>query len=233
MDLNHTPEKFINGKLLLINKPINWTSFQVVNKIRWALTNFFGLKALKVGHCGTLDPLATGLMLICTGKMTKKINDYTSLDKSYNGKIRLGATTQSYDLETTPENFKGFNHITLNEIEKAKKKFLGTVLQKPPIYSAIKKNGKRLYQYARSGEKIEIESRKVKINSFEINDVKLPDLSFLILHGNNDKIVPVIKSVELKEILEKSGHDVSLVTYNAGHTLPVSYFNQIRIFLDK
>ena len=180
MDLNHTAEKFINGKLLLINKPINWTSFQVVNKIRWTLTNFFGLKALKVGHCGTLDPLATGLMLICTGKMTKKINDYTSLDKSYSGKIRLGATTQSYDLETTPENFKNFNHITLNEIEKAKKKFLGTVFQKPPIYSAVKKNGKRLYQYARSGEKIEIESRKVNINSFEISDVKLPDLSFLI-----------------------------------------------------
>ena len=180
MDLNHTAEKFINGKLLLINKPINWTSFQVVNKIRWTLTNFFGLKALKVGHCGTLDPLATGLMLICTGKMTKKINDYTSLDKSYSGKIRLGATTQSYDLETTPENFKNFNHITLNEIEKAKKNFQGTVFQKPPIYSAVKKNGKRLYQYARSGEKIEIESRKVNINSFEISDVKLPDLSFLI-----------------------------------------------------
>ena len=158
--MNFTLKSISEGKLLLIDKPIDWTSFQVVNKIRWAFKKKFNLKKLKVGHAGTLDPLATGLLLICTGKMTKKISEVQSLEKTYTGRITLGATTPSYDLETAINRKFPTEHLTDEDLIRSKNKFLGEIDQYPPIFSAIKKEGKRLYEYARSGEETKIESRK-------------------------------------------------------------------------
>ncbi len=176
--MNFTLESISEGKLLLIDKPIDWTSFQVVNKIRWAFKKKFNLKKLKVGHAGTLDPLATGLLLICTGKMTKKISEVQSLEKTYTGRITLGATTPSYDLETAINRKFPTEHLTDEDLIRSKNKFLGEIDQYPPIFSAIKKEGKRLYEYARSGEETKIESRKVSIYNFDFTNISLPHLDF-------------------------------------------------------
>ena len=176
--MNFTLESISEGKLLLIDKPIDWTSFQVVNKIRWAFKKKFNLKKLKVGHAGTLDPLATGLLLICTGKMTKKISEVQSLEKTYTGRITLGATTPSYDLETAIDRKFPTEHLTDEDLIRSKNKFLGEIDQYPPIFSAIKKEGKRLYEYARSGEETKIESRKVSIYNFDFTNISLPHLDF-------------------------------------------------------
>ncbi|PDH45244.1 MAG: tRNA pseudouridine(55) synthase TruB [Flavobacteriales bacterium MED-G15] len=176
--MNFTLESISEGKLLLIDKPIDWTSFQVVNKIRWAFKKKFNLKKLKVGHAGTLDPLATGLLLICTGKMTKKISEVQSLEKTYTGRITLGATTPSYDLETAIDRKFPTEHLTDKDLIRSKNKFLGEIDQYPPIFSAIKKEGKRLYEYARSGEETKIESRKVSIYNFDFTNISLPHLDF-------------------------------------------------------
>jgi len=176
--MKFTPQSITEGELLLIDKPLEWTSFQVVNKIRWALKRKFNIKKLKVGHAGTLDPLATGLLIICTGKMTKKISEFQGLDKTYIGTITLGATTPSFDLETQINKRFPLKHLNKEKIIEAKKNFIGTINQYPPIFSAIKKKGKRLYEFARIGKKIEIESRKVVIYSFEFSKINLPDLNF-------------------------------------------------------
>ena len=176
--MNFTLKSISEGKLLLIDKPIDWTSFRVVNKIRWAFKKKFNLKKLKVGHAGTLDPLATGLLLICTGKMTKKISEVQSLEKTYTGRITLGATTPSYDLETAIDRKFPTEHLTDKDLIRSKNKFLGEIDQYPPIFSAIKKEGKRLYEYARSGEETKIESRKVSIYNFDFTNISLPHLDF-------------------------------------------------------
>ena len=176
--MKFTPQSITEGELLLIDKPLEWTSFQVVNKIRWALKRKFNIKKLKVGHAGTLDPLATGLLVICTGKMTKKISEFQDLDKTYIGTITLGATTPSFDLETPINKRFPLKHLNKEKIIEAKKNFIGTINQYPPIFSAIKKKGKRLYEFARIGKKIEIQSRKVVIYSFEFSKINLPDLNF-------------------------------------------------------
>jgi len=176
--MNFTLKSISEGKLLLIDKPIDWTSFQVVNKIRWAFKKKFNLKKLKVGHAGTLDPLATGLLIICTGKMTKKISEVQSLEKTYTGRITLGATTPSYDLETAINRKFPTEHLTDEDLIRSKNKFLGEIDQYPPIFSAIKKEGKRLYEYARSGEETKIESRKVSIYNFDFTNISLPHLDF-------------------------------------------------------
>tara|TARA_B100000963_G_scaffold361933_1_gene401006 strand:- start:9503 stop:10198 length:696 start_codon:yes stop_codon:yes gene_type:complete len=176
--MKFTPQSITEGELLLIDKPLEWTSFQVVNKIRWALKRKFNIKKLKVGHAGTLDPLATGLLIICTGKMTKKISEFQGLDKTYIGTITLGATTPSFDLETQINKRFPLKHLNKEKIIEAKKNFIGTINQYPPIFSAIKKKGKRLYEFARIGKKIEIQSRKVVIYSFEFSKINLPDLNF-------------------------------------------------------
>lgn len=176
--MNFTLKSISEGKLLLIDKPIDWTSFQVVNKIRWAFKKKFNLKKLKVGHAGTLDPLATGLLLICTGNMTKKISEVQSLEKTYTGRITLGATTPSYDLETAINRKFPTEHLTDEDLIRSKNKFLGEIDQYPPIFSAIKKEGKRLYEYARSGEETKIESRKVSIYNFDFTNISLPHLDF-------------------------------------------------------
>ncbi len=174
-------DDFLSGKVLLIDKPLNWTSFQVVNKIRWHIKQKFDLKKIKVGHAGTLDPLATGLLIICCGKKTKNINDYQALVKEYTGTITLGATTPSYDLETEIDKTYPIDHITETLLRKTAQDFIGSIQQKPPIFSAIKKDGKRLYELARKGETTEIKSRLVTISEFELTKIDFPNISFRVV----------------------------------------------------
>jgi tRNA pseudouridine55 synthase len=176
--MNLSLESILEGQLLLVDKPLKWTSFQVVNKLRWSLRTKYKLKKLKVGHAGTLDPLATGLLLICTGKMTKKISEIQALEKAYTGIITLGATTPSYDLETAIDQNFFIKHITKQQLDSVRKKFVGEIDQYPPIYSAIKKEGKRLYEYARKGEEIKIESRKVTLYAFDFTKIDIPRVHF-------------------------------------------------------
>jgi len=173
-------ESLIEGEILLINKPLKWTSFQVVNKIRWLIKSKFNIKKIKVGHAGTLDPLADGLLIICTGKMTKKIDQFQNLDKIYTGNFFLGATTPSYDLETEVNSVKPINNISEKLISKALESFNGKITQTPPIFSAIKHKGKKLYEYARKGETVKIKEREVLIYEFIITKYQLPELSFLV-----------------------------------------------------
>ena len=170
----------IEGQLLLIDKPLNWTSFQVVNKIRWELKNKFGIKKLKVGHAGTLDPLATGLLLVCTGKMTKEISEIQALVKEYTGSFTMGATTPSYDLETSIDGTLPTDHLDDNALKEVINQFIGVVDQYPPVFSAIKKHGRRLYKYARRAEEIKINSRQVEILAFELTEIKLPTIDFYV-----------------------------------------------------
>ena len=171
-------EDFRNGQVLLIDKPLNWTSFQVVNKIRWLIKNKFAIKKIKVGHAGTLDPLATGLLIICTGKMTKEISIFQNQTKKYTGTFLIGTTTPSFDLETKPNNTFPINHINEDLIINATKGFIGKIKQKPPIFSAIKKDGKRLYESARTGENVIINDRDIEILSFNIPKINMPHIDF-------------------------------------------------------
>jgi len=166
---------YLEGKVLLIDKPLKWTSFDMVKKVRWMT------KIMKVGHSGTLDPLATGLLIICTGKYTKQINDYMGMTKEYTGSLVLGATTASYDLEQEPENFKSIEAITELTIQEVTKKFIGTILQMPPQHSAIKKDGKRLYESARQGIEVKVDPRQITIEQFEITKINLPQVEFRVL----------------------------------------------------
>ena len=168
---------FSEGELLLINKPYNWTSFDVVGKIR----NAFKPLKLKVGHAGTLDPLATGLLIICTGKLTKQIDTFQAEEKEYTGTMALGATTPSYDLETTVDQTFTLEGITEEDIRKNCQQFLGETDQFPPAHSAIKINGERLYEKARRGEEVERRSRKVTISEFEITRIELPEVDFRVV----------------------------------------------------
>ena len=166
------------GELILIDKELNWTSFDVVNKIRYAIKKKFDIKKIKVGHAGTLDPLATGLLIICCGKMTKSIDNFSAMNKTYSGKVIIGSTTPSYDLETKPNVHYPIDHINEKLILKTAKKFVGKIFQTPPMFSAIKKDGVRLYNLARQGKEIKIDKREVFIDSFEITSFNLPEISF-------------------------------------------------------
>lgn len=177
-----TTEDFLNGQVLLIDKPLHWTSFQAVNKIKYSLINKAGLpKKFKIGHAGTLDPLASGLLLICTGKFTKKISELQGQAKEYTGTFYIGATTSSYDLETEIDQTFPTDHIDESLIHETVKQFLGEIDQKPPIFSAIKKDGVRLYEHARAGETVEIASRKTTIHEFEITRIALPEVDFRVV----------------------------------------------------
>ena len=173
-------QDYLDGQLLLIDKPLEWTSFQVVNKLRWQLRQTFNLKKIKVGHAGTLDPLATGLLIICTGKMTKQINTFQEQIKTYTGTLKLGSTTPSYDLETEIDQRFKTDHITNNVIHETINEFRGEIDQFPPVFSALKKEGKRFYEFARAGEKVEISSRKVTIHNFEILNIKNKTVNFSV-----------------------------------------------------
>ena len=176
-----TEEDYKNGQVLLVDKPLNWTSFQVVNKLRWEIRQAFKIKKIKVGHAGTLDPLATGLLVICTGKKTKEINIYQGQEKEYTGTFTIGSTTPSYDLETEVNETFSTNHITEELLQEATKQFIGTIEQFPPIFSAIKKDGKRLYEFARAGETVEIKSRSVSISDLELTKIALPEVDFRVV----------------------------------------------------
>ncbi len=168
---------FAEGEVLLINKPYRWTSFDVVGKIRNSLKPL----KLKVGHAGTLDPLATGLLIICTGKMTKQIDSFQAQEKEYTGTFTLGATTPSYDLETAIENQSGTDHLNEETIKETCQKFRGDIEQYPPAHSAVKVGGERLYLKARRGEEVELKSRKVHIAEFEITRIALPEVDFRVV----------------------------------------------------
>jgi tRNA pseudouridine55 synthase len=176
-----TAEDFQNGQVLLIDKPLQWTSFQAVNKMKWVLKSKLNLKKIKIGHAGTLDPLATGLLLVCTGKFTKRITELQGQAKEYTGTFYIGATTPSYDLETQIDHAFPISHITEDLIRETIPQFLGEIDQKPPIFSAIKKEGIRLYEHARAGETVEIASRKTTIHEFEITKIALPEVDFRVV----------------------------------------------------
>ena len=175
-----TAEDFKNGQILLFDKPLEWTSFQVVNKVRWLIRKNCGIKKIKVGHAGTLDPLATGLLIICTGKFTKKIQELQGQEKEYTGTFTLGATTPSYDLETEIDNTFPTDHLSAEKLQQATEQFKGDIEQFPPVFSALKKDGKRLYEYARKGEEVKINSRMVNISSFELTNIELPEVDFKV-----------------------------------------------------
>ncbi|MBF2707056.1 tRNA pseudouridine(55) synthase TruB [Flavobacterium soyangense] len=175
-------EDYLNGQIILIDKPLHWTSFQAVNKMKYALINKAGLpKKFKIGHAGTLDPLASGLLLVCTGKFTKKITELQGQAKEYTGTFYIGATTPSYDLETEIDETFETSHIDEALIHETVKQFLGEIDQKPPIFSAIKKDGIRLYEHARAGETVEIATRKTTVHEFEITRIALPEVDFRVV----------------------------------------------------
>ena len=176
-----TVDDYQSGQVLLIDKPLHWTSFQVVNKLRWEIKQTFKLKNIKVGHAGTLDPLATGLLVLCTGKMTKQIDAFQAQIKEYTGTIVLGSTTPSFDLETEISETFPTEHITSELIQETTKQFIGDIQQFPPVFSAIKKDGKRLYEFARAGEDVEIKARTVNISEFEITNINGLQIDFRVV----------------------------------------------------
>jgi tRNA pseudouridine55 synthase len=202
---------FAEGKVLLINKPLTWSSFSAVNKIRYLV------KTKKVGHAGTLDPLATGLLIICTGKFTKKINEYMGMEKEYTGTITIGGTTPSYDLETTPENLKDIRHITQDQIIAATQPFIGNILQMPPQFSAIKKDGKRLYESARQGIEVKVDPRPVTISEFSITKIDDATIYFKVVCGTGTYIRSLAK--DFGETLGVGGYLSSLCRTRIGHFL--------------
>ena len=199
-----TGEDYKAGQVLLIDKPLNWTSFQAVNKLRWAIRQAFNIKKIKVGHAGTLDPLATGLLIICTGKMTKQINTFQAQVKEYTGTIVLGSTTPSYDLETEIDNTFPTTHITEDLIKETTKQFIGDIEQYPPIFSAIKKEGKRLYEYARAGETVEIKPRIIHISEFEITAIKDLEIQFRVVCSKGTYIRSL--AYDFGKALQSGGH---------------------------
>lgn len=183
-----TAEDYKNGQVILIDKPLEWTSFQVVNKVRWLIRHRFGIKNIKVGHAGTLDPLATGLLILCTGRFTKKIEEIQGAEKEYTGSFTLGATTPSYDLETKIDKRFDISGLKQEQILNATKCFTGDIKQYPPVFSAVKKDGKRLYEYARKGKDVDIPSRLVHISEFDITRIELPVVEFRIVCGKGTYI---------------------------------------------
>lgn len=181
--MSHTPltdQDYKDGQILLFDKPLEWSSFQLVNKVRWLIRKNLNIKKIKVGHAGTLDPLATGLMIICTGKFTKRIHEFMGQEKEYTGTIRLGGTTPSYDLETEVDQTFPVDHITEEMIYAFAKAYQGTIQQRPPVFSALKKDGKRLYEFARAGEEVEIPTREITVYDFEITRIAMPEVHFRV-----------------------------------------------------
>ena len=204
-----TKEVILEGQVLLIDKPLTWSSFQAVNKLKYALKRQYDLpKKFKIGHAGTLDPLATGLLIICTGKFTKRITEIQAQAKEYTGTITVGATTPSYDLETEVDATFPTEHISEALIQETTKQFLGEIDQKPPVFSAIKKDGKRLYEHARAGEEVEIKARKTTIHEFEITRIALPEIDFRIKCSKGTYIRSIAYDFGLA--LQSGGHLTAL-----------------------
>jgi tRNA pseudouridine55 synthase len=198
-------EDYQEGQILLIDKPLKWSSFQAVNKLKFGLIKELKLpKKFKIGHAGTLDPLASGLLLICTGKFTKRIEELQGQAKEYTGTITVGATTPSYDLETEINERFPTEHITEALIYETLPQFIGEIDQKPPVFSAIKKDGKRLYESARAGIEVEINTRKVTVSEFEITRIALPEIDFRIV---------CTKGTYIRSI----AYDFGLALHSGGH----------------
>lgn len=176
-----TPEQFAQGHIQLIDKPYTWTSFQVVNKLKYILKNDYGLKKVKIGHAGTLDPLATGLLIICIGKATKQIETLQSGEKEYTGTFTLGATTPCFDLEKAIDATYPTEHITEEMLHTVAQSFIGVTEQIPPTFSAVKINGRRAFDYARNNEEIEIKAKKITISEFELTRIAMPEVDFRIV----------------------------------------------------
>lgn len=183
--MNHTPpslsiSELQEGMVFLVDKPLHWTSFDVVAKMRNAIKKTLNVRKYKVGHAGTLDPLATGLLVICTGKLTKSISTYQDLEKEYTGVISLGATTPTFDLEMDFNAHYPVDHITMEDLDRARQELTGDIVQNVPIYSAVKVDGRRMYDLARKGEAVRIKSREVRVHSFELDDHTFPEVEFRI-----------------------------------------------------
>lgn len=199
-----TKEDYLSGQVLLIDKPLEWTSFQVVNKLRWEIRQAFNIKKIKVGHAGTLDPLASGLLVICTGKMTKQIDSFQGQIKEYTGTITLGGTTPSYDLETEVNASFPTDHITPELIRETTKQFIGEIDQFPPVFSALKKDGKRLYEYARAGEAVEVKSRRITIEAFDITAINGTAVDFRVVCSKGTYIRSLAH--DFGKALQSGGH---------------------------
>ena len=216
---------FIAGKVLLINKPYKWTSFDAVNKVKWIIRNNAKKNIpdgsdekppnLRVGHAGTLDPLATGLLIICTGKETKNIERYQAAEKEYTGTFFIGATTPCYDLEKPVDKIFPTEHITEEMIRRGSKKFIGTQMQTPPIFSAVMIDGKRAYQIARAGKTAEIKSREITIHSFEIKRISIPEVDFKIVCSKGTYIRAIAR--DLGEELKSGAHLTALCRTRIGN----------------
>ncbi len=203
-----------NGSTLLIDKPLRWTSFDVVNKLKHEIRKHLGIKKVKIGHAGTLDPLATGLLIICIGKHTKKISEYQNLNKQYTGTFVLGATTESYDLEHPPTNFCSLDNITPSQISTAVNQLTGTILQTPPLHSAVKLQGKSAFEYARQGINIELRAKEINIHSFEITRLELPEIDFKINCSKGTYIRSIAR--DLGELLGCGAYLKALVRTHIG-----------------
>ena len=224
-----TAEDFQNGQILLIDKPLHWTSFQAVNKMKWALKSKLGLKKIKIGHAGTLDPLASGLLLVCTGKFTKRISELQGQAKEYIGTFHIGATTPSYDLETEIDFTFPTEHIDAALILATIPQFLGEIDQKPPIFSAIKKDGVRLYEHARAGESVEIATRKTTIDEFEITRIALPEVDFRVICSKGTYIRSL--AFDFGKALHSGAHLIALRRtkigdYNVNDAMDVTLFEE-------
>ncbi|MFO7669125.1 MAG: tRNA pseudouridine(55) synthase TruB [Bacteroidales bacterium] len=207
MDFSNS-ETYLEGRVLFIDKPLTWTSFDVVNKIRKLLKTHLGIKKIKVGHAGTLDPLATGLVIICTGRATKNIMQFQDLDKAYLAQIRLGATTPSFDLESEVDFTFPWEHITREMVDQALIKFTGDQEQMPPIFSAKSVDGKRAYAMARKGKEVELKKHPVTIHSLELQSIQLPNLTVQVECSKGTYIRSLAR--DLGEALNSGGHLVGL-----------------------
>jgi tRNA pseudouridine55 synthase len=199
---------FLEGEILLLNKPLYWTSFDLVNKIRFKLRYFLKVKKIKVGHAGTLDPLASGLMIVCTGKATKKIDQLTGLDKEYIATIRLGSTTPTYDLESDIDQTFPTSHISREYLDQQLAQFKGEIDQLPPIFSAIKVEGKKAYDLARKGHEVELKSRKITIHELEVISFNLPDITLRINCSKGTYIRSLAN--DIGKALNSGGHLIAL-----------------------
>lgn len=222
-------QEVLDGQLMLIDKPLTWTSFDAVKKLRYLLRTKFGFKKLKVGHAGTLDPLATGLLLICTGKYTKQIQHLTLEDKTYTGTFILGATTPSFDLETEPENFTSVDHLTEEEIKTAAADMVGEQSQIPPIFSAKWIDGRRAYESARKGVEVEMKSQQIEIKSFEITAIQMPEVHFSITSSKGTYIRSIARDLGVN--LKVGGYLSSLRreavgSYNVTNAIDPSTFEE-------
>ena len=220
---------YLEGQMLLINKPLRWTSFDAVKKIRNVLRTALSIKKIKVGHAGTLDPLADGLLIICTGKFTKRINEFQSQEKEYTAEFTLGSTTPSFDLETEINQHFSTDHITDEMMMKVAKTLTGEILQTPPIYSAIKQNGKRLYEHARKGEAVKIKERTIHVSSFEITNIEMPKIKLKIVCSKGTYIRSLAQSFGDKL---NSGAHLSQLTRTRIGNFKLSQAIDIQEFID-